>query len=206
MTLALLDPQFKANMISQLDQGTGGTSLAARNRDNSLKELLSSVASITPSVPTTISSDSSAALGALLVNVLGQIAIVDRYFEPSFKDALIKHVHRLLDPEDWDQGDPVPSANSFQTLLRLLISINPERQPGLGIAPSGNFVAAWHDGEDRIFIETAKNDLMKWVLSRTIDTQKERVSGEAKIHRFFDVTNAWKPEGYITHAINNNRK
>ena len=100
MTLALLDPQFKANMISQLDQGTGGTSLAARNRDNSLKELLSSVASITPSVPTTISSDSSAALGALLVNVLGQIAIVDRYFEPSFKDALIKHVHRLLDPED----------------------------------------------------------------------------------------------------------
>ncbi len=203
MTAAILDPTFKANMLAQLASGTAGSSLAASSRENTIQELLSSAAAIG-------SSQSDAGnfgeLNYLLVKVLEQIAILGRYFEPEFKSALIKRVQDLLDPSEWGKEDAIPSAASFHTLLRLLVSINAERQPGLGIAPNGNFVAAWHDGDDRFFVEAAKNDLMKWVLSRTIESQKERASGEAKIHRFFEVTQAWRPEGYIAHASSNNRK
>jgi hypothetical protein len=121
-------------------------------------------------------------------------AKVAMHLDPTWRVALLSTLDRLLDPDDWDQDFKLPSEQSFSTFLRMMIYLHPTRRPGLGLSPNGHFLAAWTRERDRIVIECNGNDEVRWVLSRTVDGERESGAGKVLLHRVPDVTAAYDPE------------
>jgi hypothetical protein len=141
--------------------------------------------------------DLQANVPLLHLQVLSELAKFGQYIEFSWRKNIINRLNELLDPNDWDNGVPLPSIESFRTFLRLAVYVNPSRRPGLAIAPNGNFVAIWVNNEDRMFIETRAKDRMKWVLSKRAEGSSEIASGETKVHRVLEVTQPYDPENFF---------
>jgi hypothetical protein len=116
------------------------------------------------------------------------------HLDPGWRATLLSTLDRLLDPDDWDDEFKLPSEQSFSTFLRMIIYLHPTRRPGLGLSPNGYFLAAWTRDRDRIVIECIGNDEVRWVLSRTVDGERESGAGKVLLHRVPDVTAAYDPE------------
>jgi hypothetical protein len=121
-------------------------------------------------------------------------AMVAMYLHGDYRTALFAAIDRLVDSDDWDTDAALPSEQSFSTFLRMIIYLHPTRRPGLGLSPSGLFLAAWRSGQDRIVVECLADDEVRWVLSRTIDGERESAAGKVQIHRIPDVTEPYNPE------------
>ena len=76
----------------------------------------------------------------------------------------------------------------------MIIYLHPTKRPGLGLSSTGNFLAAWMEGKDRIIIECVGHDQVRWVLSRTTDGERESAAGKALLYRIPEVTAPWNPE------------
>jgi hypothetical protein len=105
---------------------------------------------------------------------------------------------RLFDPEDWQEDFRLPSEQSFSTFLRMIIYLHPTKRPGIGLSPTGHFLSAWTRGKDRLIIECIARDEVRWVLSRTIDGERESGAGKVLLHRVPDVTAPYDPEPLFT--------
>jgi len=127
-------------------------------------------------------------------------AKVAMHLDSTWRAILFQALERLLDPEDWDRDFAMPSEQSFSTFLRMIIFLHPTKRPGLGLSPSGHFLAAWRSGEDRIVVECLASDEVRWVLSRTIDGDRESGAGKVQIHRIPDVTEPYDPEPLFTNG------
>ena len=121
-------------------------------------------------------------------------ATVAMHLDPSWRLALFDTLDRLIDPDDWDLEFKLPSDQSFSTFLRTMIYLHPSRRPGLGLSPTGHFLAAWSRDRDRIVIECIGNDEVRWVLSRTIGGERESGAGTVLLHRVPEVTAPYEPE------------
>jgi hypothetical protein len=121
-------------------------------------------------------------------------ATVGMYLDREWRTKLFARLDQLLDPEDWDSDFQLPSEQSYSTFLRMIIYLHPTRRPSLGLSLSGHFLSAWVRGGDRIVIECIGNDDVRWVLSRTVDGQRESGAGRVQLHRIPDVTAGYQPE------------
>lgn len=137
-------------------------------------------------------------LGDQLLIKLGSFkritATVAMHLDRAWRDTLFATLDRLLDPDDWDAESKLPSEQSFSTFLRMMIYLHPTRRPGLGLSPSGHFLAAWSRDKDRIVIESIGNDEVRWVLSRMVDGERESGAGRVLLHRVPEVTAPYEPE------------
>jgi hypothetical protein len=77
----------------------------------------------------------------------------------------------------------------------MMIYLHPSKRPGIGLAGTGNFAAAWSRDKDRIIIECMPFDEVRWVLFREIEDGRESGAGKCLIHRIPDVIAAYEPEG-----------
>jgi hypothetical protein len=75
----------------------------------------------------------------------------------------------------------------------MIIYLHPSKRPAIGLSPRGHFLAAWTRGEDRIVIECLAKDEVRWVLSRTVDGERESAAGKVLIHRVPDVIAPYDP-------------
>jgi hypothetical protein len=121
-------------------------------------------------------------------------ATVAMHLDLGWRASLFATLDRLLDPDDWDSDFKLPSEQSFSTFLRMMIYLHPTKRPGLGLSPSGYFLAAWVKGSDRIVIECLGDDEVRWVLSRTADGERESAAGRVLLHRVPDVIAPYEPE------------
>jgi hypothetical protein len=121
-------------------------------------------------------------------------ATIAMHLDPAWRGALFATLDRLLDPEDWDPEFQLPKEQSFSTFLRMMIYLRPTRRPGIGLSPTGHFLAAWSREKDRIVIECVGNDEVRWVLSRTVDGERESGAGRVLLNRVPDVTAPYEPE------------
>ncbi|MBB4276599.1 hypothetical protein [Rhizobium mongolense] len=96
---------------------------------------------------------------------------------------LFSQIDSLLDLEEWDPRDPPPKAETARTFIRMLLVLKVARKPGLGISNSGNLIAAWTTGPNRLTVECFPNDRVRWVLTRHQNSEVERAAGEGKIDR-----------------------
>jgi len=113
---------------------------------------------------------------------------------------LFGQIDSLLDVEEWDTRDPVPTSATARTFIRMLLVLRIDRKPGLGVSNSGNLIAAWTAGANRLTVECCANDRVRWVLSRDIDGDIERAAGEGKIERLQEILKPYKPEIWFEYA------
>ena len=148
---------------------------------------------------------SEMALEAELFDTLAKFKIrtsqVAMHLERDWRSKLFGQLDSLLDKDSWEPLDKPPRLPSFATFLRMLIFLRPQRRPGLGATTSGELIATWSAGSDRLTIECLPEDLVRWTVSVTINGDRERAAGLTPVARLKDVlapyeTARWFADGH----------
>jgi hypothetical protein len=80
------------------------------------------------------------------------------------------------------------------------------RRPGLGATSTGNFIATWTEGTNRLTVECKPDDQVRWVLVHDLDGQRESAAGDTTVRRLpevlhpYDPPNRWFPNANKTPA------
>jgi hypothetical protein len=121
------------------------------------------------------------------------------------RDRLFRQLDSLLDVESWDETDDVTTEASFMTLLRMILFLK-GRNPALGATSTGNFIASWTEGDNRLTIECKSGDGVRWVLIQHVDGQRESAAGDTLLKRLpavltpYDLPRKWFPDAIHEHS------
>ena len=124
---------------------------------------------------------------------------VAMHLDRDWRDKLFRQLDSLHNPAEWEEGDQPIQQSSFATFLKAMLSINPERRPGLGLSHGGHLIGAWTTGEDRLTVEFLPNDRVRWVLSRHYaDDDTVRFAGDAGVARLAEGLASYHPEHWFS--------
>lgn len=99
-------------------------------------------------------------------------------FDRDWHPGLFRQIDALLDIEDWEEGNALPDADSFATLLTLMMTLRRWRRPGLGLTHAGHFVATWsRSATDRLIVECLPDGRLRW--TATVPSAGSRISAAA---------------------------
>ena len=121
------------------------------------------------------------------------------HFTRAERARLFKQLDSLLDAESWDSADVITTEGSFTTLLRMVLFLG-GRRPALGVTSTGNFIATWTEGDNRLTIECKPEDHVRWVLIQKLDGERETAAGETTVRRLPDVLRPYDPPRRWFHA------
>ena len=86
---------------------------------------------------------------------LSQIAM---HLNNQWRDTIRDQIDALLDAHNWEDDSAFVTKTTFITFLRFIVFANTTRLPSLGVGSTGNMLAAWRKGEQRIAVEFLLND------------------------------------------------
>jgi hypothetical protein len=201
-TIALQRKRTDANVgptVPALSWGASALSKVVEKRISDLQKLTAgAVSTIGKTTDTRPSGTIENQLRAKLATMKQILTAVSMYFDPAWRTELIGKLERFHEAEDWEGDREFPSERSFATFLRAIIYLRPTKRPGVGLSAQGHFLASWRRGSDRIVIEFLPNDELKWVLSQTIEGDRESGAGINQIHRLPDVIAGYEPDRFFT--------
>ncbi len=122
---------------------------------------------------------------------------VSMHLPSELRESLFEQIDLIHDSEDWDQDDSPVKKASFQTFLRWLVLATPSNLPGLGLSSAGNIIAAWIDDNDRLILEFLANDSVKWIVSRHLEEDIERGTGQTNILRLAMILSPYNPNTFF---------
>ena len=122
---------------------------------------------------------------------------VAMHMDKVWRDKLFRQIDSLHDLDEWDLDDKPVRKASFATFLKAILKIKPQRHPGLGLTYEGYLVAAWTTGKDRLTTEFLPNDRVRWVLTRNLDGEIERSSGDTLVSRLYECLLPYQPEHWF---------
>jgi len=126
-----------------------------------------------------------------LKEALAEIAM---YLAADWRSGLFRQIDSLLDEDEWQPADKLPSLASFQTFRRMIMMLGRPRRPGLGCTDRGDIIATWYVGPDRLTIECRTKDEVRWALSRARPEGIDTAAGTSKITRLRAILAAYEPE------------
>jgi hypothetical protein len=139
---------------------------------------------------------------ALVGFKLNTSRLASAHFTKPERDKLFKQLDSLFDTESWDSSDAIASEASFVTLLRMVLFLG-GRRPALGLTSTGNFIASWTEGNDRLTIECKPNDQVRWVLAQVISDERETFASDTNSVRLPKVFAPYEaPNRWFANAIN----
>lgn len=152
-------------------------------------------------VPTGTASDASPTLDderiydrrAALKIKTAEIAM---HLDEAWRAGLFKSLDRLLDAEEWDLSDELPSDASYRTFLRMIIFLGKIRRPSLGATSDGNIIAGWMHERDRLVMECLPNDMVRWSLTKFGDFP-ESAAGITTVNRLPSVLQPYEPARWL---------
>lgn len=136
-------------------------------------------------------------LDAALATAKVMTSEVVMHLDREWRDRLFAQLDDLLAIEDWHEDDEPLLDESFRTFLRLILYQKPGRRPGLGLSHRGHLIAAWTAGADRLTLECAPDDTIRWVLSCEVDGERERAAGEARVARLPEILRPYGPDRWF---------
>jgi hypothetical protein len=107
---------------------------------------------------------------------------------------MFKKLDNLLDVDEWDFSDEMPSVASFKTFLRMIIHNKVSKRPSLGATADGKIIGSWRDGEDRLVVECLPNDHVRWVGSRRIHGERISAAGTSPVSFLRTALQPYAPE------------
>ena len=110
---------------------------------------------------------------------------VSMYLTREWRDRVFKQLDNMHDISEWDADTSPIQKESYKTFLKLVISLKPNKHPGLGLSDKGFLLAAWIVGGDRLTTEFLPNDNIRWTLSTLVDGEIDRAAGVTKVSRLF---------------------
>lgn len=114
------------------------------------------------------------------------------------KKQLYRQLDSILDIDEWIEGDEPLTLTSYQTFMRLMLVIQPDVKPGLGLTADGHLIATWSSGDARLSIYCFANDVLRYVLSHVVDNRRETHAGDASIKRLKDCIAPFNPRQWFS--------
>ncbi len=136
------------------------------------------------------------ALAAVKV-LTSQVAM---HLDATWRIRLFQQLDSLHDPAEWEEGDEPISPGSFRTFLKAILTIRPQRPPGLGLSHGGNLVAAWTTGADRLTVEFMPQDRVKWVLTWHSQDGLARYAGDIPVTQLRDALAKHESQHWFSNA------
>lgn len=109
-------------------------------------------------------------------------------------------IDSVLDEEEWDPDDKIPTENSFRTLIRMLLLLKVAHWPGLGVSNSGTVVASWANGPNRLTIDCLENDWVRFVIAAPSGDRTERTASECHIQRLTTLLAPHSPQKWFANG------
>jgi len=103
-------------------------------------------------------------------------AQVSMHLTPDWRTKIYRQVDRLLDAEQWEEGDGLLDASSMKTFLRFVIYANVSTVPSLGMAATGQVIAGWRADTRRLTIQFQANDLCRLAISHFVGDDTSIIS------------------------------
>jgi hypothetical protein len=125
-------------------------------------------------------------------------AAVSMHLDRTWRDKLFRQLDSLHDLAEWEEGDEPLQHSSFATFLKAMLTINPQRRPGLGLSHTGHLIAAWTTDRDRLTIEFLPNDRVRWTLARYKDDEPDRFAGQTPVSRLAEGLAPHQPEHWFS--------
>jgi hypothetical protein len=127
-------------------------------------------------------------------------ATVAMHLDQAQRDKLFRQLDSLHDLAEWEKGDEPLQRSSFGTFLKAMLTVNPQRRPGLGLSQAGHLIGAWTIDRDRLTIEFLPNDWVKWVLARyKDDDEPRRFAGQTPVSELAEGLAPHRPEHWFSH-------
>lgn len=152
---------------------------------------------IDPQAPKLRPAATAERLDAALASAKVMTSNVVMHLDREWRDRLFAQLDDLLNVEDWHEDDEPLLDESFRTFLRLILYQKPKRRPGLGLSHRGHLIAAWTTGPDRLTLECAPDDTIRWVLSCEINGERERAAGETHVARLPEILRPYGPDRWF---------
>lgn len=125
---------------------------------------------------------------------------VAMHLSPAFRTSLFKQIDLLHDVNTWDEDDSIMIPNSFDTFLRTIIHIKPDRNPSLALTQSGHLLAGWFNGHNTLSVEFFPYDKVRWVLARELDDSIDISSSESTVVKMPLLLSPYKPDIWFKNA------
>lgn len=125
---------------------------------------------------------------------------VAMHMDSEWRKKLFRQLDSLHDPAEWETGDVPVQQASFSTFLKAMLTIHPERRPGLGLSHTGHLIAAWVTGSDRLVIEFLPNDRVRWTLSISGDEGPIRYGADIPVTHLSEGLASHNPQHWFAHA------
>jgi hypothetical protein len=185
---------MSASMLASVDVDQKFMKIA-RDIDSLRNQLSPSKAVVAPPEAEILEQQLFDALAAVKI-LTSQVAM---HLDRELRQKLFQQLDSLHDVQEWEPGDEPVREASFATFLKAILSINPARRPGLGLSNTGNLVAAWTIGRDRLTIEFQPNDRVRWVLARYQDTDEPaRFAGQTHVSDLVEGLAPHHPEHWFS--------
>lgn len=119
------------------------------------------------------------------------VSRVSMHLKQAWRESIFRQIDVLYSSEDWEDDSTFATGDAFRTLLRFIVFAAPNSLPSLAIAPNGNPVASWADGDRRVHIEFLPSDLANALLAKSTDRGPEAVSWRGPITNIFEFVRAF---------------
>jgi hypothetical protein len=140
-----------------------------------------------------------------LANVKILTSQIAMHLNQQWRSRLFEQLDSLHDPDEWEENDQPIQQASFATFLKPILSIAPQRRPGLGLSSAGHLIAAWTDDQgNRLTIEFLPARI-RWVLSRRYGDEVERFAADTTVDRFAVSLATYNPQNWFEHAAQNHQ-
>jgi hypothetical protein len=129
-------------------------------------------------------------------------AMVAMHLTADERGRLFRQLDSLMDYENWDPDDVPVGLPSFTTFIRMVLFLG-GRRPAMGATSTGNLIASWTEGNDRLTIECKSDDHIRWVLVENLDGERESAAGETTTPRLHEVLHPYDaPKRWFPDAAN----
>lgn len=122
---------------------------------------------------------------------------VAMHLDRARRNKIFQQLDSLHDIEEWDEDDKPINNASFETFLKAILLISPKRHPGLGLSHEGNLIAVWGTNQDRLTVVFMPKGQIRYVLSRIVDGEHERASGQITVSRLYECLKPYQPEHWF---------
>lgn len=102
------------------------------------------------------------------------------HLNDDLRHRLIAQFTMLLDPDEWDDEEPLPSEASENSLFRALAFMKPRMRPALGLA-GANIIGMWSDDTSSITLEFQPADRVRWFIRIKLDDQVDTAAGTTTV-------------------------
>ena len=80
-----------------------------------------------------------------------------------------------------------------------MLVLRSKRRPGIGVSLTGDIVAMWTVGANRLTFQCHADDWVTWIISRVVDDETHTAAGRTTLPLLFAAIGAFNPEQWFTH-------